>query len=210
MALMEISENLASLNYNRFQEYETEEDSERAEEAVLVYRGDVYSGLDAEEMKDDDLEFAQDHVRILSGLYGFLRPLDRIQPYRLEMSTPLRIGDVDNLYDFWGHKLTDQLNQDLEEMGQDTIINLASKEYYRALHPKDINADIYKLKFREWRDGQLKFISFNAKKARGTMTRYIIEQQISDPEELKGFDRDGYMYSEEDSDDRMFMFVKEG
>jgi len=196
-ALMGISDKLAKLNHQRFTDFSTPFSPENAKQAVLMFKGDVYEGLEVESFTRDDLEYAQKHLRILSGLYGILRPLDLIQPYRLEMGTQLKVNSKKNLYEFWGDRITENVNSSLEDQGDDILVNLASIEYYKALKPKKLNAIIITPEFKEERDGTYKMISFFAKKARGLLARYIISNQLSHAEDLQSFYLDGYRYNDE-------------
>jgi len=204
--LMNLSDKLTDLNYERFQAFKTPFTIDNAKPAALAFAGDVYQGLEASTMKSADLDWAQDHLRILSGLYGLLRPLDLIQPYRLEMGRPLKTEKADNLYGFWQDKLTRQVNKDLN--GSQTLVNLASNEYFGAIDPAKVKGDIITPQFKEIRDGKARFISFTAKKARGTMARYIIDKRIDDPEELKGFKRDGYRFNKSLSKGNNWVFTR--
>ncbi len=206
--LMNISEDLANLNAQRYQAFEPEYNEENSKQAVLAFKGDVYLSLQADDFTEKELEFAQEHLRILSGLYGLLRPLDRIQPYRLEMGTSLKIRRKNNLYEFWGDKITKLLNEDLESNGNQTIINLASKEYFKSVKPKALQGEVINIIFKEWRGEKLKIIAFNAKKARGDMARQIVKQQITDPELLKTLDVQGYIFDESISKEKDWVFVK--
>ncbi|MCG8328212.1 MAG: peroxide stress protein YaaA [Chitinophagales bacterium] len=206
--LMNISETLADLNYQRYQEYHTPFNTENAKQAVLAFKGDVYTGLGAEDFNEEDLDFAQDHFRILSGLYGLLRPKDLIQPYRLEMGTKLKSKKGKNLYEYWGDKITNLLNEDLRATGGKYVINLASIEYFSAVQPDQLEAELYDIQFKEKRNGKYKIISFFAKKARGMMSRYAIVNRISHPSELKAFDEDNYEFNEELSEGNTFVFTR--
>ena len=194
-SLMKLSDKLAGLNAARFGEWSLPFTTENARQAVLAFNGDVYSGLDADSFSDDDFNFAQQHFRILSGLYGLLKPLDLMQAYRLEMGTKLDNVRGANLYQFWGDIITNELNQALAEQGDDVLINLASNEYFKAVNKKTLNATIITPQFKDWKNGQYKIISFFAKKARGLMARYIIQNQITTIEQLKDFDLAGYQFS---------------
>ncbi|HEY5738638.1 MAG TPA: peroxide stress protein YaaA, partial [Gammaproteobacteria bacterium] len=169
---------------------------------------DVYLGLDAYSLSPADVEFAQDHLRILSGLYGLLRPLDLMQPYRLEMGTRLDTDQGSNLYQFWGDRITRSLNQELQQTGSATLINLASGEYFKSVKPSLLKADIVTPAFREFRDGEYKFIQFFAKKARGLMARYLVDQRIDEPEGLKDFDYEGYKYNASLSTAKNWVFTR--
>ena len=206
--LMKISDDLAQLNHDRYQHWKTPFRSENARQALFAFKGDVYIGLDAGSMQPDDLEFAQDHLRILSGLYGLLRPLDLMQPYRLEMGTRLDTDQGSNLYQFWGDRITRSLNQELQQTGSATLINLASGEYFKSVKPSLLKADIVTPAFREFRDGEYKFIQFFAKKARGLMARYLVDQRIDEPEGLKDFDYEGYKYNASLSTAKDWVFTR--
>ncbi len=206
--LMKISDKLAGLNMARFQQWQTPFTEENAKQAILAFKGDVYTGLAAETLDDKGLDFAQQHLRILSGLYGVLRPLDLMQPYRLEMGTTFQNDAGRDLYSFWG----DQIRQSLEAepaLKDGVLINLASNEYFKAVDAKKLKATIITPVFKDWKNGQYKMISFYAKKARGLMSRYIIDQQINTPEKLKQFDSDGYRYSEEMSQKNDWVFIRD-
>jgi len=205
---MHISDKLASLNHGRYQEFSSRYTDNNSKAAIYAFKGDVYIGLDAETLSKADLTFAEKHLRILSGLYGCLRPMDKMQPYRLEMGTALKNPRGKNLYDFWREPLTKDINKTLKKNGNDLIVNLASKEYFSALDKKGLKGELIDIGFKEYRDGKLKFISFNAKKARGMMARYIIQERITTKEGLKGFNADGYGYDEELSSDKEFLFVR--
>ncbi|XQW84167.1 peroxide stress protein YaaA [Thalassotalea piscium] len=193
-SLMSISDKLAGLNAARFGQWSLPFTPENSRPAVLAFNGDVYTGLDAKTLSNDDFDFAQGHMRILSGLYGVLKPLDLMQAYRLEMGCKLSNIRGDNLYQFWGSIITEKLNQALVEQGDDTLINLASNEYFKAVKKKELKANIITPAFKDWKNGQYKMISFYAKKARGLMARYIIEHKITKVEQLKHFDSAGYQY----------------
>ena len=207
-SLMKLSDKLAGLNAARFGEWSLPFTPENARQAVLAFNGDVYSGLDANSFSDDDFNFAQQHFRILSGLYGLLKPLDLMQAYRLEMGTKLDNVRGANLYQFWGNIITNELNKALAEQGDDVLINLASNEYFKAVNKKSLNATIITPQFKDWKNGQYKMISFFAKKARGLMARYIIQNQISDVEKVKDFDLAGYQFSSDLSQDNELVFTR--
>ncbi|MBK0016088.1 peroxide stress protein YaaA [Kosakonia cowanii] len=194
--LMGISDKLADLNATRFHDWQPNFTPENARQALLAFKGDVYTGLQAETFSDADFDFAQRHLRMLSGLYGVLRPLDLMQPYRLEMGIRFENERGKDLYHFWGDIITDTLNEALAEQGDEIVVNLASDEYFRAVKPKKLNARIIKPVFLDEKNGTFKVISFYAKKARGLMSRYIIEQRLTKPEQLTGFDREGYFFDE--------------
>lgn len=206
--LMKISPKLADLNFQRHLDFDLNHTKDNSTQAFFAYKGDVYRGLEADTLDKTDLEFGNQHIRIISGLYGLLNPLDLIQPYRLEMGTKLKTSEYDNLYKLWKEISTKKLNFDIKQSGSDILLNLASDEYYKAIEPKDINAQIIKVHFKEYKGEQLKFISFNGKKARGMMSKYIIKNKINDAESIKGFDYEGYYFVEEDSNENEYLFVK--
>jgi cytoplasmic iron level regulating protein YaaA (DUF328/UPF0246 family) len=206
--LMNINDQLALLNAQRFKAYSEEFTSQNSKAALLAFAGDVYRGLEAETLSQADLDFSQDHVRILSGFYGLLRPLDLMQAYRLEMGTKLRTSRGKDLYKFWGKRITSLMNEDIENTNASAVINLASKEYYKSIQEKDLKAPIYQINFKEYRNEKLTFVSFNAKKARGLMTRFIIDNRITNPEELKHFNTEGYGFEPELSKENSFMFTR--
>jgi len=207
-SLMKLSDKLAGLNAARFGEWSLPFTPENARQAVLAFNGDVYSGLDANSFSEDDFDFAQQHFRILSGLYGLLKPLDLMQAYRLEMGTKLDNVRGANLYQFWGDIITNELNQVLADQGDDVLINLASNEYFKAVNKKSLNATIVTPQFKDWKNGQYKMISFYAKKARGLMARYIIQNQINNVEQLKDFDLAGYQFSTDFSQGNELVFTR--
>ena len=207
-SLMSISANLAALNHERYQQFHLPFTIENARPAMYTFDGEVYTGLDAYTISEDKLDLLQDRLRILSGLYGILRPLDLMQPYRLEMGTKLKKGRADNLYQYWGSKLTDTLNEELEE--GELFINLASNEYFKAIKPKKLKVPVITPVFKDFKDGKLKVISFFAKKARGLMVRYIIDTNAQTMDDLKGFNYEGYGFSEEHSniDKNELVFIR--
>jgi hypothetical protein len=194
-SLMSISENLANLNFERFQQFHTPFNPDNAKPALFAFKGDVYSGIDSASFTKDDLSYAQDHLRILSGLYGALRPMDLIQPYRLEMKTKLKNPRGANLYEFWGDQITDSLNAVLAEQEEAVLVNLASNEYYKSVKAKQIKGRILNIDFKETKAGKTRIIAFYAKKARGMMADFIIRNRIESPEGIKDFDTAGYQYS---------------
>lgn len=206
--LMKLSDKLASLNVARYQSWQPEHTPDNARPAVLAFKGDVYTGLDAESFSEADFSFAQQHLRILSGLYGVLRPLDLLEPYRLEMGTRLKTASGDNLYQFWGDRITAALNEELKTSG-DVVVNLASNEYFKAVQPKVLNARLITPVFKDFKNGQYKIISFYAKKARGLMSRYIIQNRIDAPEAIKAFDLEGYYFSPEQSKGDTWVFLRD-
>ncbi|ATO34796.1 hypothetical protein DZA65_03785 [Dickeya dianthicola] len=198
-SLMGISDKLADLNAARFQEWHPEFSLDNARQALLAFKGDVYTGLAAEDFSEADFDFAQQHLRILSGLYGVLRPLDLMQPYRLEMGIRLKNDAGNDLYQFWGDIITETLNQALKAQNDDMLINLASDEYFKSVKPATLNARLIKPVFLDEKNGKFKVISFYAKKARGLMSRFIIQNRLTTPEQLKDFDSEGYYFDAADS-----------
>ncbi|TLX74045.1 peroxide stress protein YaaA [Labilibacter sediminis] len=193
--LMKVSTKLADLNYNRFQTWEYPFDDKLGKQALFAFTGDVYTGIDAYSLSDEDVKSCQNTLSILSGLYGLLRPLDLILPYRLEMGTALSFSNHKNLYSFWGNKITKLLNEDIAKNNHKALINLASNEYFKSIQAKDIKVPIITPAFKDLKNGEYKMISFYAKKARGLMTRFIIQNNIKNPEEIKAFDLDGYYFN---------------
>lgn len=206
--LMKVSTKIADLNFDRYESWDKRFTEKNAKQAVLAFKGDVYTGLDAETFTSKDFTFAQQHLRILSGLYGLLRPLDLMQPYRLEMGTRLSTDHGKNLYEFWGSTITEGLNAQLKKIKADTLINLASNEYFKAVKPKQLNGEIITPAFKEFKDGDYKMIGIYAKKARGMLSRYIIKQQLSDPQDIKAFDEDGYKFSKKLSRGNTWVFSR--
>ncbi|MGO1462690.1 MAG: peroxide stress protein YaaA [Marinobacter sp.] len=206
--LMRISDKLGQLNADRFQSWHTPFSPENARQAVLAFKGDVYTGLDAESFSEQDFTFAQKHLRMLSGLYGILKPLDLMQPYRLEMGTKFENTRGKDLYAFWGQRLTRQINSQLEK-DDGTLVNLASNEYFKSLKKKDLEGRLITPQFKDWKNGEYKIISFYAKKARGLMCRYAILNRITDANDLKGFSLDGYYFSEDQSDNNNWVFLRD-
>lgn len=208
MSLMTISEKLADQNYRRFQNFNLKMDDDFSKAAILTFNGEVYVGLDAGGLSQQDLDFAQQHVRILSGLYGSLRPLDLIREYRLEMGTRLATTKGTNLYQFWRDKITPSIHADLLRSGNNYLINLASDEYFKSLDQKTLKAVVIQIDFFDIKNGKRTFISFNAKKARGMMANYIIKNRINEPSALTKFDMDGYILDSNSSTDSHFTFVR--
>lgn len=206
--LMSISDNLAELNVGRYQKFEPQHSTKNAKPSVFAFQGDVYQGLNAETLDQDKLEFAQKHFRILSGLYGLLRPLDLIQPYRLEMGTRLAFDDYNTLYQYWDDKILNLLLKDLKAQGDNIIVNLASVEYFKSIDKKNLPARIIDVDFKDFKNGKYKIISFYAKKARGLMSRYMIENKITNPEDLRGFDYEGYYFDEAASSENLLAFKR--
>ncbi|MBU6487173.1 MAG: peroxide stress protein YaaA [Burkholderiales bacterium] len=207
-SLMDISDALARLNFQRYADWSREFSLDNAKQAVLAFNGDVYEGFDAKTLSAADLDYAQRHVRLLSGLYGVLRPLDLLQPYRLEMGTPLPNPRGKDLYAFWGERITDALNAQLRRNkgGARVIVNCASTEYFKSVRPKRLEGPVVTPVFEDWKGGRYKIISFYAKRARGLMARYVVEQRIGSPEKLKDFAVDGYSFDAAASNDSTFVF----
>ncbi len=206
--LMSISEKLAHLNVDRYESWQPKPTTKNARQAMFAFKGDVYMGLDAYMLSESDCLFAQEHLRILSGLYGALRPLDLMQPYRLEMGTKLSTERGKHLYDFWGSKVTDALNKQLKKSGDDVVLNLASNEYFKVVQPDSLNGRVISPVFKDEKNGKYKIISFFAKKARGVMSGWLIRNQITDPEELKKFNQTGYRYSAKESTEDAPVFLR--
>lgn len=208
-SLMSISDKLAGLNAVRFAEWQKKHNEENSRPAIYAFKGDVYTGLDVATLCREDVLFAQQHLRMLSGLYGVLRPLDLMQPYRLEMGTKLANKKGKDLYAFWGDVITQEIQAALEEQGDDILINLASDEYYKAVKASKLNAKIIKPVFLDNKGGQYKVISFYAKKARGLMCRYIIQHRLTQIEQLKDFDLGGYWFDATASNQHEFVFKRD-
>ncbi len=206
--LMTVSENIAKLNVDRFESFSTPFTLENAKQALFAFKGDVYTGISAVQFSEDDIIYAQDHLRMLSGLYGALRPLDLIQPYRLEMKTKLANPRGDNLYQFWDDRITQSINQALATQQEKTLINLASNEYFKAIKPKLLEGRLLNINFKEEKDGKARVIAIFAKRARGMMTDFIIRNRIEKSEDIKKFNMAGYHYSDELSDDKQWTFVR--
>lgn len=193
--LMNVSDSLAALNFHRYQSWQQPFTPDNSKQALLAFNGEVYAGLQATSLTEEQLKRAQFKLRILSGLYGVLRPLDLIQPYRLEMGTTLNIGRKKDLYAFWGNKITRHIQQAIDESGSKILVNLASNEYYKSIDKSRLDARIVTPAFKEMKNGEYKIITIYAKKARGLMTRFILENNIEQPEELQAFDAEGYHYN---------------
>jgi uncharacterized protein len=204
--LMSISDTLAALNAERFASWTTRFSFDNAKQAILAFNGDVYEGLDAPSLKPKQLDYAQSHVRILSGLYGVLRPLDLMQPYRLEMGTKLSNPRGKDLYAFWGTTVTDALNEEIERRKAGALVNLASDEYFRAVKSKLLKAPVITPVFEDWKNGKYKVISFYAKRARGLMARHAAVKGIRQPEKLKAFDSEGYAFDAANSSETTWVF----
>jgi len=208
--LMDISPSLAEENHRRFANWHTPFDLKNSKQAIFAFKGDVYLGLQAEDFGTADLNFAQKHLRILSGLYGVLRPLDLMQPYRLEMGRKFGGNGAKTLYEFWGAKLTDQLNAEFESQSskKNVLINLASNEYFNSIQTKGLDAEIITPVFKDWSNGKYRIVSFFAKKARGQMAAHIIKNRLQSPAKLKDFAVDGYRFDPEESTDNKLVFKR--
>lgn len=207
-SLMKISDKLAGLNAARFGEWQTNFTPENARQAILAFKGDVYTGMQAETFSVADFDFAQKHLRILSGLYGLLRPLDLMQPYRLEMGIRLKNTRGKDLYEFWGDIITNQLNQSLADQGDQILVNLASDEYFKSINSKKLDGTIIKPVFLDEKNGKYKVISFYAKKARGLMSRFIIQNKLTKTEQLSDFNLEGYQFDESQSKGNELVFTR--
>lgn len=207
--LMSVSEKIAQLNVQRFHDWQSNFSLDNARQAIFAFKGDVYTGLDAYHLDKKAINFSQNHLRMLSGLYGLLRPLDLIMPYRLEMGTKLENPRGPNLYAFWDQKITDLINQDLAEINSEYLINLASDEYYKSVKESKINAKIIKITFLDQKNGKYKIISFYAKKARGLMARFMIENQTRHLDDLRQFNYEGYYFDTINSNDQELVFKRD-
>lgn len=208
-SLMHISDKLAHLNVERYQSWALPFTADNAKQAVLAFNGDVYTGLEANSLSQDDLRYAQQHLRILSGLYGLLKPLDLMQAYRLEMGTKLANPRGKDLYQFWGERITTALNHAMREQGDNVLINLASNEYFKSVKPKKLDGMIVTPVFKDAKGGQYKVISFFAKKARGMMARFTLQQRLTEVEQLKAFDIGGYRFDEQQSTATELVFLRD-
>ena len=206
--LMGISDVLARLNRDRFKSFESEPSADRVKPAVLAFDGDTYKGLEAKTLEPEDLDWAQNHLRILSGLYGVLRPLDALQPYRLEMGSRLKTRRGKSLYDYWGDQIAKALNNHAKAVETDTLINCASQEYFGAVNRKALTLNVITPQFYELKSGKPKIVSFFAKRARGAMARFIIENRLTTSDAIKGFTVGGYAFDPDMSDDTSFAFVR--
>ncbi|HEX8587848.1 peroxide stress protein YaaA [Pseudomonas sp.] len=207
--LMHLSDKLSGLNAARFGSWNPAFTPKNAKPALLAFKGDVYTGLAADTLSEADLDYAQKHLRMLSGLYGLLRPLDLMQPYRLEMGTKLANARGKDLYAFWGNRISEWLNDALKEQGDDVLLNLASNEYFSAVKRPSLNARVIETEFRDQKNGQYKIISFYAKKARGMMSRFVISERISKPQDLTQFDVHGYRYDKALSSPDKLIFLRD-
>ena len=206
--LMKISPKLSDLNYQRFQDFHLPFSMENAKPALLAFKGDVYKGIDTATYEPEDLNFAQKHLRILSGLYGILRPLDLIQPYRLEMGTKFQNAKGKNLYEFWGGQIAELINQSLDGQSENVLVNLASNEYFKAIDKKQLKAQLLNIAFKENKNGAYKVVAIHAKRARGLMVDYVVRHRIETVEALKEFDVEGYAYRDDLSSESDWVFAR--
>ena len=207
-SLMSLSDKLGALNYERFQEWKTPFTKSNSKQAILAFKGDVYQGLDAESLSETELIWAQKHVRILSGLYGILKPMDLMQPYRLEMGTKFATKRGQNLYDFWNSIITEELNKNFSS-DNTNLLNLASNEYFKSINVSELKANVISPVFMDKKNGKYKIISFFAKKARGLMTRYVIKNRIEDINDIQNFEEGGYFFNEEMSEYNKPVFCRD-
>jgi cytoplasmic iron level regulating protein YaaA (DUF328/UPF0246 family) len=206
--LMAVSENIARLNVDRYKSFTMPFTAKNAKQAIFAFKGDVYSGLDLEKFTEDDYAYAQDHLRILSGLYGCLRPLDLIQPYRLEMKTRLKNDRGENLYQFWGDHITKSLNKELKKQKEPVLVNLASNEYFKSVKPKQLEGDLLNINFKETKNGKTRVVAIFAKRARGLMADYLIRNKVEKAEDIKKFKLGGYKFNKALSDDMQWTFER--
>jgi hypothetical protein len=206
--MMTVSENIANLNVGRFKSFSTPFTTKNSKQALFAFKGDVYGGLELEKFTEDDYAYAQDHLRILSGLYGCLRPLDLIQPYRLEMKTKLKNQRGDNLYQFWDERITDSINKELKKQQEPVLVNLASNEYFKSVKPKLLAGRLLNINFKETKEGKTRIVAIFAKRARGMMADYIIRNRIEKPEDIKKFKLGGYKFNKSLSDDKQWTFER--
>jgi len=206
--IMAVSTKIAELNFERFKDWHTPFTPDNAKQAVLAFKGDVYTGLDAATLKATDFTFAQKHLRILSGLYGLLRPLDLMQAYRLEMGRKIETDRGKNLYEFWGEQVTQGLNTQLKKTGSSHLINLASNEYFKSVKPKLLNAEVITPAFKDFKNGEYKMMGVYAKKARGMLSRYIIDNKLTDIEDIKSFDLDDYSFNKQLTSVNTWVFTR--
>ena len=208
MKLMSVSENIANLTVQRFQDWNLPFDEQNAKQAALAFNGDTYTGLGAETFSQDDFNYSQDHLRILSGLYGLLRPLDLIQPYRLEMGTTMNNSKGKNLYEFWGTKISEQLNRDINNHKSKYIVNCASDEYFKVIDLPTLNVPVIKPIFKDVKNGVPKVISFFAKRARGMMSKFIIKNRVQSIDDLHGFNDNGYKFQPAQSENHELLYIR--
>ncbi|PCI08668.1 MAG: peroxide stress protein YaaA [Gammaproteobacteria bacterium] len=207
-AMMAISEKIADLNVARYKTFNTPFTVKNAKQAIFAFKGDVYGGFDLTTFKEDDFAYAQNHLRILSGLYGCLRPMDLIQPYRLEMKTRLKNVRGDNLYQFWGDRITLNINKELKKQKEAVLVNLASNEYFKSIKPKLLEGRLLNITFKETKAGKTRVVAIFAKRARGLMADYIIRNRIEKPEDIKRFNLAGYTFDKTLSDDKQWTFER--
>ncbi|MBU0966081.1 MAG: peroxide stress protein YaaA [Proteobacteria bacterium] len=207
--LMKISPKLSELNRQRYEDFHPPFELSNARQALLAFRGDVYSGIDADHYGDEDFSFAQQHLRILSGLYGVLKPLDLIQPYRLEMGTRLANSRGKDLYDFWGTIITDELNEDLQDEAEPVLVNLASQEYFKAIKPRTLQARLLTISFKENKNNRYQVIGIHAKRARGLMTDFVIRNRITALDDLQSFTQNGYQFRSSLSSETEWVFCRD-
>jgi len=208
MKLMSVSENIANLTVQRFQDWNLPFDEQNAKQAALAFNGDTYTGLDAETFSQDDFNYSQDYLRILSGLYGLLRPLDLIQPYRLEMGTTMNNSKGKNLYEFWGTKISEQLNRDVNNHKSKYIVNCASDEYFKVIDLPTLNVPVIKPIFKDVKNGVPKVISFFAKRARGMMSKFIIKNRVQSIDDLHAFNDNGYEFQPAQSENHELLYIR--
>lgn len=206
--LMAVSENIARLNVDRYKSFTTPFTAKNAKQAIFAFKGDVYSGLDLEKFTEDDYAYAQDHLRILSGLYGCLRPLDLIQPYRLEMKTRLKNDRGENLYQFWGDHITKSLNKELKKQKEPVLVNLASNEYFKSVKPRLLEGELLNINFKESKNGKTRVVAIFAKRARGLMADYLLRNKVEKAEDIKKFTLAGYKFNKALSDDMQWTFER--
>ncbi len=206
--LMTVSENIAQLNVDRYKTFNPPFTTKNAKQALFAFKGDVYSGLDLETFTEDDYAYAQDHLRILSGLYGCLRPLDLIQPYRLEMKTKLKNDRGENLYQFWDDRITKSLNKELKKQKESVLVNLASNEYFKSVKPKLLEGRLLTINFKETKDSKTRVVAIFAKRARGMMADYIVRNRIESSEDIKKFKQGGYKFNKSLSDNKQWTFER--
>lgn len=206
--LMKVSHSIASLNYERYKEFEIPFTIENARQAILAFKGDVYTDIEVDDYNKKELEFAQKHLRILSGLYGLLKPLDLIQPYRLEMKIKLKNRRGKDLYQFWGSKITDLINDAIKESEDQSLINLASREYFKVIKEKKLQGKVITPVFKDYKNGEYKIIALYAKRARGMMANYIIRKGITNVEDIKSFQQAGYNFDIKLSSENEWVFIR--
>lgn len=206
--LMAVSENIASLNIDRYKTFTTPFTTKNAKQAVFAFKGDVYGGFNLDQYSEDDFAYAQDHLRILSGLYGCLKPLDLIQPYRLEMKTRLKNPRGENLYQFWDDRITKSLNKVLKKQKQPVLVNLTSNEYFKSVKPKLLDGRVLNINFKETKNNKTRVVAIFAKRARGMMADYIIRHRVEQPEDIKKFKLDGYKFNQTLSDEKQWTFER--